>query len=588
MCGIFGYTGSDNATDHVVYGLKQLEYRGYDSAGIAIHKGSGIQTIKSPGRVLLLEVKAKGISSNCAIGHTRWATHGLPTEANAHPHTAGRFSIVHNGIIENYLELKKELIDKGAIFLSETDSEVIAHLFDNLYDNDLLTTMDKVVKRLKGAYAIAVICSDYPDRMLAACKDSPLIMGRNRTGGFISSDMNALQGLCDDVIVLSDGEYGIIINNEIQCYSNDLKVLKKKRIDISALKSRALKSNFSSHMMSEIYEIPRAVSDTIENYEVNDLPEGLRETLQLTKRVMIVACGTAYNAGMAGKIMLEKLVKIPVTVEYASEFRYLEPVMDSSTLIIAISQSGETADTIAAVRLAQSKGIKVLSVVNVDGSTLTRSSDFVMRTYAGAEIAVAATKSYNSQVTVLAILASKWSNNANLMKEIKRLPALTEDCIIRSSSNDLPYSMFNLAEKVFFIGRLSDYTVAMEGSLKLKEISYIMSEGYAAGELKHGTLALIDKGTPVVTIITSRAISGKTMNAIHEVKARGANVLLITSFTDIAEEADCKSFIIPAADELLMPAISVIPLQFIAHEISHMRGCDPDRPRNLAKSVTVE
>jgi len=588
MCGIFGYTGKGNAVDYVIDGLKHLEYRGYDSAGISLMTGSGIETIKSPGRVLILESKAKGLSSNCAIGHTRWATHGLPTEANAHPHTVGKFSIVHNGIIENYQEIKKELISKGAIFNSETDSEVIAHLFDILFDGDLLSTMDKVTERLSGAYAVAVLCSDYPDTVLATCKDSPLIIGKGSDGGFIASDMNALQGLADEVTVLSDKDYSIIKNNEISFYDKDKKPLKKKKIDISALRRRGSKSNFASHMLSEIYEIPRAISDTINNYEMNGLPEGLSEVLKNTKRVVIVACGTAHNAGMAGKIMLEKMVKVPVSVEYASEFRYGDPVLTKDTLIIAISQSGETADTIAAVRLAQSKGIKVLSIANVQGSTLTRCSDFVMPTFAGAEIAVAATKSYNSQITVLSILASKWSGNDTLMKEIKKLPALAQDCIARSSGNELPYNLFTLSEKVFFIGRQSDYTVALEGSLKLKEITYIMSEGYAAGELKHGTLALIDKGTPVITIITSRDISGKTMNAVHEVQARGANVLLITSFADIAEEANCKTFLIPASDEILMPAISVIPLQFIAHEISQQRGCDPDRPRNLAKSVTVE
>ena len=589
MCGIFGYTGEFNAVDYVIDGLKHLEYRGYDSAGIAMQTGSGINIIKSPGRVLILESKARGVYSNCAIGHTRWATHGLPTEANAHPHYAGKFAIVHNGIIENYQDIKKELIQGGAIFHSETDSEVIAHLFDKYYDGkDLLTTMDKVCERLSGAYAIAVLCSDYPDILLATCKDSPLIIGRSALGGFVASDMNALQGLADEVIVISDREYCIVSPDHINCYDNKRDLIEKKRIDISALKARNTKTNYSSHMLSEIYEIPRAISETINYYEMNGLPDGLLEELANIKRVIIVACGTAHNAGMAGKCMIEKLVGVPVSVEYASEFRYGDPVLTKDTLVIAISQSGETADTIAAVRLANSKGIKVLCIANVKGSTLTRSSNYVMHTYAGAEIAVAATKSYNSQLTALAIIAAKWSNNVNLIKDLKKLPELAAECIARSSGEELPYNMFGIAEKVFFIGRQLDFTVALEGSLKLKEITYIMSEGYAAGELKHGTLALIDKGTPVITIITSRAIAGKTMNAIHEVQARGANVLLITSLPDIVEEAGCKSFIIPASNELLMPILSVIPLQFIAHDISMIRGCDPDRPRNLAKSVTVE
>lgn len=588
MCGIFGYSGSENAVSHVLDGLKHLEYRGYDSAGIASHSTEGLITVKSPGRVLLLESKTKNLNSNCAIGHTRWATHGLPTEANAHPHCAGKFAIVHNGIIENYQELKKELIEGGAKFASETDSEVIAHLFNHYYDNNLLNTADKVCSRLTGAYAIGVLCSDYPNLILASCKDSPLIIGKNATGCFIASDMNALQGLADEVVVLSDKEYSVISSRKLTCYDSNKNAISKKKIDISALKVRSAKAAYSSHMLSEMYEIPRALSDTINHYEREGLPEGLGQVIKGINRVTIVACGTAHNAGMAGKIMLEKLVNVPVNVEYASEFRYGAPVLTKDTLIIAISQSGETADTIAAVRLAVSCGVKVLSIVNVKGSTLTRCSDYVMYTEAGAEIAVAATKSYNTQLATLAILAAKWSDNNEIWSEIKKLPELATKCLALSSSGELPYNIFTLSEKVFFIGRQLDYTVALEGSLKLKEISYIMSEGYAAGELKHGTLALIDKGTPVITIITSQSISSKTMNAIHEVQARGANVLLITSLPNLAEESGCKCFIIPETHELLTPILSVIPLQFIAHEISKQRGCDPDRPRNLAKSVTVE
>lgn len=587
MCGIFGYTGAKRAVEQVIEGLKNLEYRGYDSAGIAIHTENGIRTIKSIGRVKKLESKVKGVESNCSIGHTRWATHGLPTEINAHPHTIGKFSIVHNGIIENYQELKKKLIADGAKFISDTDSEVIVHLLNVYYNGDLRATMSKVVDKLKGAYAIAVICEDSSDTIIATCKDSPLIIGKSKNGAYVSSDMNALQGCADEVMVVSDGEMCIAEPSKIICYDSKGQSICKKSIDISQLVARSRKTNYSSHMLSEINEIPRAIQDTIDYY-AKGLPKGLPEILKSVNKVIIVACGTAYNAGQAGKKMIEKLLGVSVVVEYASEFRYSEPVIDKDTLIIAISQSGETADTIAAVKHSATKGASILCITNVKDSSLTRVSDYVMYTLAGAEIAVAATKSYNTQLTALAILVAYWSNNDSLIDDLKKLPELTQKCIDISSSGELPYAMFVDSEKVFFIGRQLDYTVALEGSLKLKEISYIMSEGYAAGELKHGTLALIDKGTPVIVIITSKHIANKTMNAIHEVQARGAKVLLITSLEDIIQEAGCNSFVIPKTNTLLMPIISVIPLQFIAHEISRMRGLDPDRPRNLAKSVTVE
>ena len=378
MCGIFGFIGNANAVKHVINGLKHLEYRGYDSAGIAFHTSSGISTIKTPGRVLLLDTKAKDVNSSCAIGHTRWATHGLPTEANAHPHSSDRFSIVHNGIIENYQEIKKDLISEGVIFRSETDSEVIAHLLETLYNGDLINTLNRVCNRLQGAYAIAVLSDDNPDCIIATSKDSPLIIGKGKEGCFVSSDMNALQGLADEVIVLSDNEYSMISNDSIKCFDNESRPIEKKRIDISDLKSRNMNIRYSSHMLSEIHEIPRAISDTISYYDANGLPKGLSNALNSAKRVIIVACGTAHNAGMAGRVMIERLTGIPTSVEYASEFRYSNPVFDKNTLVIAISQSGETADTIAAVRLAQSKGTKVLCITNVQGSTLTRSSAYLM------------------------------------------------------------------------------------------------------------------------------------------------------------------------------------------------------------------
>lgn len=588
MCGIFGYTGNENAVRKVMKGLHYLEYRGYDSAGIAMQKANGIQLVKSPGRVKILDTKVKDYETTNAIGHTRWATHGLPTEANAHPHQVGKFAIVHNGIIENFMQIKEKLIEEGAIFKSETDSEVIAHLFNKYYEGDLLETAKKVSEYLEGAYALGIVCEDFPDIILTTCQDSPLIVGTSKTGGYISSDMNALQGMADDVVVLSDREFAILDNNVMKFYDKDGKDISKKYIDISGLKENVKDNNFVTHMMSEMHEIPLALDRTIEYYEENGLPVRLNEDLSIFNRAIIIACGTAKNAGMAGKIMIEKLIGIPTTVEYASEFRYSNPILEKNTLIIAVSQSGETADTIAAVRLARSKNLKVLSIVNVKDSTLTRNSDYVMHTFAGAEIAVAATKSYNCQVCVFAILTALWCNNKQLLKEIKKLPKLAENCLQATIDCDLPFKTLTLSEKVFFIGRQMDYATALEGSLKLKEISYIMSEGYPAGELKHGTLALIDDGCPIISIITSRDISSKTLNAIHEVKARGAKVLLLTPFNDIIKDAECETFILPEINELLIPIISIIPLQYISHEVSIMRGCNPDRPRNLAKSVTVE
>lgn len=610
MCGIVGYIGNREAQQILVNGLSKLEYRGYDSAGVAIYTGEKINVRKAEGRLAILEeqLNQSPVKGSLGIGHTRWATHGRPSDENSHPHrdVSGKFAVVHNGIIENYMDLKDELMAKGVEFLSETDTEVIAHLIADMYDGDLISTVRNATKRMRGAYAIGVVSEYEPDKLVAVRLASPLIVGIGKNENFIGSDIPAILEHTRDIYILNDGEMAVLTKDGITLSVTETgEPVQRDVFRVEWDMVQAEKEGFDHFMLKEIYEQPRAFRNTMVSRIDEQTKKVVLEGLQLTPekvrdldKIFIVACGTAYHAGLVGKYVIEELARIPVEVDVASEFRYRRPIVTDKTLVIVVSQSGETADTLAALREAQRLGAKVLAVTNVVGSSIARDADDVIATMAGPEIAVASTKAYSSQLIAFYLLGIYMAQaketisdalRADIIEALEKLPEQAEE-ILKQIDNIREFAKSIKDHKsLFFIGRGIDYAVALEGSLKLKEISYIHSEAYAAGELKHGTLALIEEGIPVIALSTQEELYEKTVSNIKEVKARGAHVLgvALDGETEIEKAVD-ETFYIPSTLPLLTPALSVIPLQLLSYYTSLALGNDVDKPRNLAKSVTVE
>ena len=617
MCGIVGYIGSKKATPILIDGLLSLEYRGYDSAGVAFIENDAIKIMKDKGRVKNL-YELDGINeleATVGIAHTRWATHGKPSKENAHPHmdNSGTFAVVHNGIIENYNDLKEFLVSKGYKFLSQTDTEIIPNLIHYYYTNGpvsvlkdseekFLGAIKSAVYDLKGSYAIEVISPICPEQIVVVRKDSPLVIGKGDGENFIASDIPAILKYTKDFYLLDDNEFAVIKRDNIKFFDNSLSQHNKAIKNIEWDANAAGKDGYEDYMLKEIFEQPTAIRETIgsrfslgEKCSFDDI-EFTKEYLSSVNRIFIVACGTAMHAGLVGKNLFEKLCKIPTEVDIASEFRYRNPIIDEHTLCIYISQSGETADTIAALKLAKSKGAKTLAVSNVIGSSITREADYSIYTHAGPEIAVASTKAYTSQVVLIAILAMYFAEvlesvDAQVIEELKAdiidLPSKIEQ-ILDNTEQIKEFAKKTYTEKdMFFLGRGTDYNVALEGSLKLKEISYIHSEAYAAGELKHGPIALIENGVTVIGIITNPALVEKSISNVQEVITRGAKTLIITN--QIIPNGHFDYIInIPETNPLVSPILSVVPMQLLAYHISKLKGLDVDKPRNLAKSVTVE
>ena len=608
MCGIVGYIGSKQAAPIILDGLSKLEYRGYDSAGIAVYDGTKLITRKAIGRLKVLENLTKGgetMPGQAGIGHTRWATHGAPSDKNAHPHTnaGGTIAVVHNGIIENYIPLKKMLKEKGYQFASETDTEVLAHLMDYYYKGNPLEAVTKVLHRVEGSYALGIMFADYPDEIYAARKDSPLIVGKNEDGCFIASDVPAILKYTRNVYYMDNQEVVVLQKGGLQFFSADDEEVIKEPVTIDWDADAAEKAGYEHFMLKEMYEQPKTITDTISpRIRENDIEiEELKmsdEELRKVKKIHIVACGSAYHAGVTGKYVLEELARIPVEVDVASEFRYRNPILEEGSMVIVISQSGETADTLAALREARAKGFKVLGIVNVVGSSIAREADACLYTWAGPEIAVATTKAYSAQLTALYMLAMKLakvrgtideSRLRQLLTDLRRLPDQIELLLGQKQKIQHFANRYLGARDIFFIGRGIDYAISLEGSLKLKEISYIHSEAYAAGELKHGTISLIEDGTLVVAVSTQPALFQKTISNIVEVKARGAFVMAVTNESNKAiEKASDYVVYIPETNPCFANSLAIIPLQLFAYYVAVGRGCDVDKPRNLAKSVTVE
>ena len=603
MCGIVGYVGKNKALPKLITGLKNLEYRGYDSAGVAILDGEKLDIVKNKGRIKNLEeiLDYDKLGGNIGIAHTRWATHGIPSLENAHPHTDNKhnFAVVHNGIIENYQELKEKLIHLGYTFVSETDTEVIPMLMEYYYEieKDVFRAFQKTTSDLKGSYAILVISPLLPNSILVAKNNSPLVIGKSEDGIFAASDIPAIISYTKDFYFLEDGE-SALINEDITFYDKDFKEIQKNYKTIDWEVDATSKNGYEDYMLKEIHEQPKALEESLAGIVLSNKPVQFmnlsldKNYLKELSSIYIVACGTAMHAGLTGKYAIEKLCRIPVNVVVASEFRYQDPILDKLSLCIFISQSGETADTIAALKLAKSNGAKTITVTNVFESSITREADYTIYTHAGPEIAVASTKAYTSQVGVLISLAiyiketlSGSSSDTDLLKkELLSIPKLMEEIMKNTEAyHTLAKEMMHVHD-LYYIGRGNDYHTAMEGSLKLKEISYIHSEAYPAGELKHGPIALIDNGTYVMGIITDSKTSEKTWSNLEEVKSRGAKIILVTN-QNIEEDIVIR---IPLVNPILAPLLAVIPLQFIAYYIAKEKGLDVDKPRNLAKSVTVE
>ncbi|MDD4571273.1 MAG: glutamine--fructose-6-phosphate transaminase (isomerizing) [Clostridia bacterium] len=608
MCGIVGYIGSKQAAPILIKGLEKLEYRGYDSAGVAIYNEGSINVVKTKGRLQVLADmidEGKAMKGTMGIGHTRWATHGAPSDINSHPHVSnsGRFVVVHNGIIENYAPLKEYLIKNGYNFVSETDTEVVAHLVEYHYNGDLIETVIKVMTLLEGSYAFGIISADNPDCMVAVRKDSPLIVGLGEGENFIASDIPSLLTHTRNIYYLDDKEIVLLEKDKVTIYDTNKNVVKKEVSQIQWDVEAAEKGGYEHFMFKEIMEQPKALLNTLQPRIKNgkiilDDFHLTKEMLANFNKIYIVACGSAYHVGVVGKYAIEAMTRIPVEVDIASEFRYRNPLIDTKTLMIIISQSGETADTLAALRHGRNNGAHILSIVNVLGSSIANASDDVLYTWAGPEIAVATTKAYSTQLSVIYLLAVYM---AELLGKIstEEVKAYTEELLalpvkleqLLENKEDIQYwaSQFYNRKNIFFIGRNMDYAVALEGSLKLKEISYIHSEAYAGGELKHGTISLIEPGTLVVALATYAPLVEKMISNIREVKARGAVVMSIASEKNTAlEEASDTVVYTPQTMELLQPSLTVIPLQFFAYYVASMKGCSIDKPRNLAKSVTVE
>ncbi len=607
MCGIIGYTGKEDALQIVLEGLKRLEYRGYDSAGVAYFNKGTIEIKRCRGKIKDLEgLFSHRQSSTTAIGHTRWATHGRPSEENAHPHRAGRIVLVHNGIIENYLELKRELIKKGHTFTSETDTEVLCHLIDDSINNKSLEeAIIEALRPVKGAYAVAVMNELEPEKIVGVRKDCPLILGLSENGYFLASDVPAFLQYSRDVIFLDDGEMVILKPDGFRIMNLQGRELKKSYIHVDWSPVMAEKGGYKHFMLKEIFEQPRAIADTLrgrinpESGEINIEEFNIEErTLKDTERIMIVACGTSYHAGLAGRYMIEELARIPVQVDIGSEFRYRKSILEKNTLVIAITQSGETADTIAAIREAKAQGLKVLSICNVLGSTAARESDGVFYTHAGPEIGVASTKAFTTQLASLYLLSLllaglkgilKPESMKDLISELIKIPEKTEEILKHSSGIEAIAKQHINRRGFLFLGRGINYPIALEGALKLKEISYIHAEGYPAGEMKHGPIALIDEELPVVVIAPKDELYEKLLSNMQEVKSRGGIIIsIITEGDRDAKELSDYVIEIPPANKYLSPILSVIPLQLLAYYVGVTKGYDVDQPRNLAKSVTVE
>ena len=608
MCGIVGFTGRSPAAPFLLDGLHKLEYRGYDSAGIAVINGGEINAEKTVGRIKSLMKKTengKTVPGTIGIGHTRWATHGVPSIRNAHPHFSedNKFAVVHNGIIENYSVLKKQLKDEGVNFVSETDTEVVPQLLSKYYDGDIKETLKRVIDMLEGSFALGIICKDYPDTLIAAKKFSPLIIGLSENENIIASDVTAIASVTKDIVYLDDGEFAFLTPDKVTFYGTDAKEINKPVSQITWDVSAAEKGGFDHFMMKEIFEQPKAIKQTlsgrIKNGEVVFEDFNLtEEKLKTINKIVIIACGSAYHAGMVGKYVIEDMARIPCDVELASEFRYRNPIVNDKTLTIVVSQSGETADTLAALKEAKKLGSHTVSIVNVVGSSIAKASDDVIYTWAGPEIAVATTKGYSTQIAVMYLFAA-WcskalktlsnSEIAEFLNDVKTIPEKIEEILkLNDRIKEMAKKQVDTAS-LFFIGRNLDYAISLEASLKLKEISYIHSEAYAAGELKHGTISLIEDGRTVIALACYKDLADKMLSNIKEVAARGAYVITCANEgdTDFEKESD-EMIYVPKINKRLIASIEVIPFQVYSYYVSYHKGLDIDKPRNLAKSVTVE
>ncbi len=609
MCGIVGYIGGEQAAPFLLNGLQKLEYRGYDSAGVAVYNDSGLHVVKSKGRLSVLDGILRGgsqLPGTVGIGHTRWATHGAPSDVNSHPQVSdgGMFAVVHNGIIENYLELKNHLIRRGVEFVSDTDTEVVAQMLEYYYQGDVLEAIQRVIGKVEGSYALGIICADCPEKIFAVRKDSPLIVGVGQGENFIASDIPAILSKTRDIYRLKDREIAVLDREKIEFYNADREPVEKSVERVEWDVTAAEKGGYEHFMMKEICEQPEALRKTISprlrdgKVVLDDIALTAGQIEKINK-VFIVACGTSYHVGVVAKYAFEKLLKLPMEVDVASEFRYRDPILDENTLVIIISQSGETADTLAALRMAKKRGARVLSVVNVVGSTIANESDDVLYTWAGPEIAVASTKAYSTQLAVIYLVVLYMAQELNAVPEqelreylmdLQRLPDLAAACLADKETVQYFASKYFNAKDMYFIGRNVDYAASLEASLKLKEISYIHSEAYTGGELKHGPISLIEDGTLVIAICTYEKLFEKMMSNVKEVKARGAVVLGIGARdkeSALRQETDYQ-FCIPKITDFMLPSLSILPLQLFAYYVASMKGCDIDKPRNLAKSVTVE
>lgn len=609
MCGIVGFVGQAQAAPVLLDGLARLEYRGYDSSGMAVYSEEGLQVVKAKGRLRVLAdltQNGEAVKGTLGIGHTRWATHGAPSDINSHPQVSrsGKIAVVHNGIIENYAALKDYLLAQGVPFVSETDTEVVAHLIEYFYQGDLLEAVGHVLRRIEGAYALGILCDDYPDQIIAVRKDSPLILGLGEGENFMASDVTAIIKHTRDVIYMDDGEVAVLTREGIQCYNRFLRPVEKEVSHVDWEIDAAEKGGYEHFMFKEIMEQPealrRAIFPRIKDNEVYLEDFGLSDDyIREISKIYIIACGSSYHVGMVGKYNLERTLRIPVEVALASEFRYMDPIVNGKTLVIAISQSGETLDTMAALREAKRLGAKILSIVNVVGSSIARESDVVLYTWAGPEIAVATTKAYSTQLAVINLLALYFGKRLGsveekeyhtILREMLLLPERMERVLEDREHIQYFASQYFNHNSVFYIGRNVDYALGLEGSLKLKEISYIHSEAYASGELKHGTISLIEDGTLVVALGTYGKLFDKAMSNVVEVKSRGADVLALTTerHREEMERVATGVSAIPDTPPILLPSLGVVPLQLFAYYVALHRGCDIDKPRNLAKSVTVE
>lgn len=608
MCGIVGYVGEHEAAPVLLDGLSKLEYRGYDSAGMAVFDGNEIEVVKAKGRLRVLsELTHDGATMHgtIGIGHTRWATHGEPSDVNAHPHmnAAGTIAVVQNGIIENYEKIKDRLTKKGYEFVSETDTECAAHLLDYYYKGNPLEAIEKIMHRIEGSYAFGILFADHPDTVYAARKDAPLIVGKGKDGNFIASDVPAVLKYTRDIYYIDNGEIAALTKDSISFFNDDGEPVEKEMHHIDWDANAAEKGGYPHFMLKEIYEEPKTVRDTlsprIKDGKVVIEELGLTDDdIRSIERIHIIACGSAYHVGVTAKYIFEDMARIPVNVDVASEFRYRRPIMNKNELVVIISQSGETADSLAALRLAKEEGVRTLAVVNVVGSSIAREADSVFYTWAGPEIAVATTKAYSAQLIAMYLLSIKFAyarnqiddaEMAGLITDLKKLPDQIELLLNNTDHIKEFANRYVSAKDVFFIGRGIDYAISLEGSLKLKEISYIHSEAYPAGELKHGTISLIEDGTLVSAIATQKDLYLKTMSNIVEVKSRGAFVLAVTNEdnTEMEKTADFTLYI-PQTNKYFTNSLAIIPLQLFAYYVSVGKGCDVDKPRNLAKSVTVE